>query len=233
MKLSAPIYSLKRLAKSISRTEKIALHVALDRVANQEGFRNWSLLSAQVTVNWSNQILEVINPGELILLGARPGHGKTRVGLELVAKSTKLGKQGWFFTLEWNEADIEECLISLGQPSITTNHRFHFDTSDSISADYIIDCLEESERGTVAVVDYLQLLDQNRSKPVLSSQMHKLKSFAQMHGYIIVCISQIDRSFETTGRQAPTINDVRLPNPLDLSVFDRTCFLHDSSLAVT
>ena len=46
MKLSAPIYQLKRNAKRLSREEKIPLHEALDRVAAQEGFGGWSLLAA-------------------------------------------------------------------------------------------------------------------------------------------------------------------------------------------
>ena len=38
MKLSAPIYRLKRLAKILSRDEGLPLHEALDRIAAQEGF---------------------------------------------------------------------------------------------------------------------------------------------------------------------------------------------------
>jgi hypothetical protein len=43
MKLSAPLYHLKRKAKLLSRAENIPLHEALDRVARQEGFRAWGL----------------------------------------------------------------------------------------------------------------------------------------------------------------------------------------------
>ena len=42
MALSAPIFQLKRIAKSISRTEKIPLNQALDRIAVEEGFSSWS-----------------------------------------------------------------------------------------------------------------------------------------------------------------------------------------------
>lgn len=38
MKLSAPIYHLKRKAKRLSREAGIPLHDALDRVAATEGF---------------------------------------------------------------------------------------------------------------------------------------------------------------------------------------------------
>jgi len=88
MKLSAPIYSLKRLAKSVSRKNNIPLHAALDKVAQDEGFRNWSLLASRHTTNsHASALLDQITPGELVLLGARPGHGKTRLGVEIVAKS--------------------------------------------------------------------------------------------------------------------------------------------------
>jgi hypothetical protein len=46
MKLSAPIYHLKRKAKLLSPEENIPLHEALDRIASQEGFGGWSLLAA-------------------------------------------------------------------------------------------------------------------------------------------------------------------------------------------
>ena len=49
MKLSAPIYHLKRKAKLLSREKNIPLHEALDRIAEQEGFSGWSLLATKVT----------------------------------------------------------------------------------------------------------------------------------------------------------------------------------------
>ena len=47
MKLSAPIYQLKRRAKLLSRTDTIPLHQALDRIAQEEGFTAWSLLASR------------------------------------------------------------------------------------------------------------------------------------------------------------------------------------------
>jgi hypothetical protein len=51
MKLSAPLYHLKRKAKLLSRAENIPLHEALDRVARQEVLSGWSLLAAKVTAS--------------------------------------------------------------------------------------------------------------------------------------------------------------------------------------
>ena len=231
MKLSAPIYSLKRIAKSISRQEQIPLHAALDKVALNEGFSNWSLLASRVTSRGlTTKILESISSGELILIGARPGQGKTLVGLEMAARVAQMGRHGWFFTLEWSKTDVEESLKYLGEEPIDNSELFNFDGSDYISADYIIDRLAETAGGTVVVIDYLQLLDQRRTNPNLSSQVTSLKSFAQSRGIIIVFISQIDRSYDTSGKQMPTIDEIRLPNPIDLSLFDKSYLLHNDKI---
>ena len=42
MKLSAPVYRLKREARLLSRRGNIPLHKTLDRIAATEGFRSWS-----------------------------------------------------------------------------------------------------------------------------------------------------------------------------------------------
>lgn len=47
MERSAPIYVLKRQAKALARREDVRLHVALDRIAQREGFRAWSHLAAR------------------------------------------------------------------------------------------------------------------------------------------------------------------------------------------
>ena len=99
-----------------------------------------------------------------------------------------------------------------------------------ISAPYIIDALGSAAAGTIAVVDYLQLLDQKRSTPNLAEQVNDLKVFARKQEIIIICISQIDRAYEYADKSTPTLNDVRLPNPVDLTLFDRACFPHNGNV---
>jgi replicative DNA helicase len=57
-----------------------------------------------------------------------------------------------------------------------------------------------------------------------------LKAFARRQGLIFAFVSQIDRSFEMAGRSCPDLRDVRLPNELDLSLFDHAVFLHDGQV---
>lgn len=234
MKLSAPAYSLKRLAKGLARETNIPLHAALNRVAQDEGFASWSLLAARLSAaSPARELLALLAPGDLVLLGARPGSGKTLMALELAILSVQAGRSGWFFTLDWCMADLLRGLRTLGVAPAAVGERFHFDHSDGICAAYIMDQLDAcAEAGSVVVIDYLQLLDQKRENPVLSEQVRSLKSFARDRGLVLVFISQIDRSYDSVASPLPRLADVRLPNPLDLSLFDKACFLNNGAIQV-
>lgn len=74
MRLSAPVYHLKRRAKALARFENIPLHQALDRIAREEGFAAWSLLASRaMTGACAAPLLSRLGPGDVLLIGARPG----------------------------------------------------------------------------------------------------------------------------------------------------------------
>jgi len=234
MKLSVPVYSLKRRAKELARINGMPLNRALDTVAIEEGFNNWSLLAAQLSSeNPASALLSSLSPGDLVLVGARPGHGKTVLSLELVIRAIESGKKGYFFSLEWNLNDILKRLKIIGTEYKAIEGRFVFDNSDEIYAEYMIKRLHSVEPGSVVAVDYLQLLDQRRENPDLETQVAMLKAFAKERDLIIVLISQIDRSFELSDRKCPGLEDVRLVNPLDLSNFDKACFLNSGEIHIS
>ncbi len=235
MQLSAPVYQLKRRAKAMSRQLGVALNQTLDQLAREEGFKGWSHLAAALAdQSPARTLFERARPGQLILLAARPGHGKTLMALELLAEAVNAGHQGVFFTLEYTQQQVEQQLEAIGQSLAALGERFVSDNSDNISADYIISRLAETPAGTVVVVDYLQLLDQKRENPDLLNQVKALKAFAEAKELIIVFISQVDRSFEAADQRAatPGTADVRLPNPIDLQLFAATCFLHDGTVQI-
>ncbi|MBY5395143.1 AAA family ATPase [Rhizobium leguminosarum] len=232
MKMSAPIYHLKRKARKLSRAEDIPLHQALDRIALEEGYGGWSLLAAKAAAGApAGKLFQQLLPGDLLLVGARPGHGKTLMGLELAVEAMKSGRPGVFFSLEYTEEDIVDRFRAIGVDRAQFERLFEFDGSDAISAAYIAEKLASAPRGTLVVIDYLQLLDQKRENPELSVQVRTLKAFARERGLIVVFISQIDRSYERSQKPLPDIADIRLPNPLDLKLFDKTCFLNNGQVA--
>ena len=231
MRLSAPVYQLRRKARLLSRKARIPLHEALDRVAAQEGVAGWSLLVARASSEApAGMLFARLSEGDLVLLGARPGHGKTLMSLELAVEAMKSCGRAVFFTLEYVEADVRDRFRAIGVERGKFDGLFEFDNSDDISADYIVRKLARAPRGTLVVIDYLQLLDQKRKNPELMHQVRALQSFARASGLIFVFISQIDRSYDPSTKPVPDLGDVRLPNPLDLTLFSKTCFLNNGKV---
>lgn len=228
MKLSQPVHRLKRKAKLASRAEKIPLHRALDAVAIDEGFSSWSLLAAKLSkTTIAERLYAGLAPGDLLLVGARPGHGKTLTSVELAIEAMKAGNRSYFFSLEYMERDIAGRFHAIGADPARYAGLFEFDSSDTISADYIVRRLASADRGTVVVVDYLQILDQRRENRDLMSQVRMLSALARERGLIMVFISQVDRSYDPATKPCPDLGNVRLPNPLDLTLFNKTCFMND------
>lgn len=231
MKLSAPIFVLKQQAKALSQREKLRLHVALDHIAAREGFNAWShLASAWQRADSVRSVYNQLRPGELLLLGSRPGQGKTLLGLGLAVEAMTRGHRAAFFTLEFTAAEVEALFGLLGQSQQNFKGRWLLDMSEDLSAAHIAQRLPSEPPGTLIVVDYLQLLDQRRDKPGLGQQVQALKAHARQHRSVVVCLSQIDRGFSPAAQATPSLRDVRLPNPLDLSVFDKACFLHGGNM---
>ena len=236
MPLTVPVYRLKQQARSLARREGIPLHAALDRIAAREGFSSWSLLAArlaamaQAAAAPAAEAFRRLSPGDLVLLGARPGHGKTLMGLRLAVEAMRAGRQAVFFSLEYTERDLLDRFRAISVEPAAFEALFTFDCCDAICAGYIAERLASAPRGTLAVIDYLQLLDQRRDTPDLAAQVRALGSLAKERGLILVFIAQIDRRYDPARKPCPDLDDVRLPNPLDLSLFGKACFLHAGAM---
>ena len=228
MSQPAPLFRLKRQARLLSRHEGIPLHAALDRIAADQGYRSWSLLAArrQRQPGSPGELYRRLVPGDMVLLGARPGEGKTLMGLRLAVEAVKAGRGSAFFSLEYVERHLLDRFRAIGVDPGQLGSSFLFDCSDDIASDHIIARLAHAPAGTLAVVDYLQILDQKRDKPDLTTQLRDLGRFAKTRGVTLVFLSQIDRCYDPAVKSLPDLGDVRQPNPVDLSVFDKACFLN-------
>ncbi len=232
MKLSAPIPVLKRRAKAHARDIGISHNQALDQIARQEGFQSWSLLSARAS-QFSAGLFGQLVAGDFVLLGARPGQGKTLLGLRTLLDAIATGQRGYFFTLEYTSAQVLERIRQIGVNPAQVGPHFVLDTSDGISAAHIVAQTRRAPAGSCIVVDYLQLLDQRRENPPLADQITTLRDHAQTQSLIIIMISQIDRSYDLSTKTVPDISDVRLPNPIDMGLFTKACFLHEGEFVIS
>ncbi|WP_420407819.1 DNA helicase [Hoeflea sp.] len=231
MKSSTPIYRLKHAARRKARGEGIPLHAALDRVAVAEGFKNWGHLSqGHAGARTVGALYRELSRGDLVIAAARPGQGKTLLALALAVEAMKAGNPALFFSLDYTRADVDDRFSALEVDPAPFGDRFVFDGSEMISADYIIARMRDYAPGTLAVIDYLQLLDQRRRNPDLMSQIRNLRRFSRDRQVTFVCISQIDRNYDPARQRFPALSDIRLPNPVDLDLFDKACFLNGGEI---
>lgn len=229
MILSAPIYVLKRRAKAMARAEAMPLAQALDIIAKAEGYQSWSHLSAaDAALGRPAKLLARLTDASLTVLAARPAQGKTLLGLELLIEALQQRRPAHFFTLEYTQTQVRDHLRALAPE--TNTDALQIDTSDHLNAAHITAQLGDAAPRGLVVIDYLQLLDQRRDTAPLAAQLQVLKAFAQVRQLTLICLSQIDRSYDPKVKSLPDINDLRLPNPVDLAVFDQMIFLGEGGL---
>lgn len=233
MKLSAPIYVLKNQAKLLKKTKSITQIEALNEIAIREGFVSWSLLISKfesVMPKDFFEVLDFLNPNDLVIIGARPGLGKTSfsVGLFVQAIKQKNAKH-FFFSLSETHKKIANTIAAYDENIGEDTSRFELNYSNKISADYIIEKTKDQiKEGSLIVIDYLQLLDEKRENPPIEEQVAKLKEYARQSGAIIIFISQVDRKVEYSMNKKLSELDIRLPNPLNLKHFNKIFLLHSA-----
>ena len=231
MKLSAPLHQLKSNAKKIKKDNNISLTEALNQVAKSEGYLSWSLLQAQqkrILPKTKEDILEYLQPGDLMLIGSRPGFGKTQCSLDILAQALDEKRHCYFFSLEYNQTNITKHFSQLLTNDVTARYLL-IDLCDDISANYIIEKTQDTiGSADIVVIDYLQLLDQKRSNPELQQQIESLKNYARKTKCIIIFISQLDRSFDVNKYALPRINDIRMPNKFDVLQFNKLMLIHEN-----
>lgn len=173
------------------------------------------------------------NPGNLVILAARPSVGKTAVMLQMAKAAAGAGKVVNIFSLEMTNTELaQRLLLSTGkiQPlelargqvewtnfesAVGSIERMPMYLNDSTySIDELVSYItlnRQYGKCDIAFIDYLGLINSNTNKPqyqVLGEITHRLKATAKKLGIPIVLLCQLNRAIESANRP-PALHDLR------------------------
>ncbi len=185
-----------------------------------------------------NKLTNGLQPGEFIILAARPAVGKTAFALNLARNCSKIGgKKVAFFSLEMSVSQIMQrmfCMTSMIESNkvrtgnLTEEEKvilgvarqdlqdlnIYFDESGSNTiGDIRAKCrqLKQSMGLDLLIIDYLQLI--NTTNKVrhegVSEISRSLKQLARELKIPVVALSQLSRSIETREDKRPVLADLR------------------------
>jgi replicative DNA helicase len=185
-----------------------------------------------------DELIGGFSPGALYVVGARPGEGKTIVGLQSAASLAHRGVVA-FCSLEMSEADLQMRLLAqYGEIHMQSlrNHALNQEQMKRlivakqrfVEAPIFIDdhsttmtqirsfVRSVSRRGKLAavVVDYLQLIEgggsaqQNRQEAV-ADMSRQLKKMARFLNVPVIALSQLNRGNEARTDRTPQLKDLR------------------------
>ncbi|MBQ0110912.1 MAG: replicative DNA helicase [Oscillospiraceae bacterium] len=202
-----------------------------------------------------DETLSGFQKGNLIILGARPGVGKTSMALNMARHmAVKEKKTVCFFSLEMSRDEIAQRLISneasiesmhlrdsmkmqddewirLAQASdILSNAKLYVDETPNLTVNKVKAKLRRIKDVDIAIIDYLGLLSpvksrENRTQDV-SEISRALKTMAKELGIPVLACAQLNRGSQAKGtNQRPTLVDLRDSGSIEQDA-DVVMFLH-------
>lgn len=158
--------------------------------------------------------------GKVIVIGSRPGQGKTSLMLSLIKEgpqcpvliftlensSQQLLNRFMRMTGEVNDLSLAECAVKDYKSDrclINTERNFSVYDSSSLTFAKFLSVIEHQQSVSpvnVVFIDYYQLL--NNESPNL---LYKIKTCAKMFNVTIVAISQLERSVDRNPLEIPTL----------------------------
>lgn len=176
------------------------------------------------------------DPGDVTLLGARPGIGKTALALQMCRS---IGKRGWkvgYFNLEMKDSQIYERMLAptsgikmnrireAQQFTVGEKEKFSKANADLSELENITiysgnwtvakvkaEC--RKRRFDVVIIDYLQLLkmddhyaDRYTEVATISAELKRMAMDLNMP---VIALSQLNRGTEKTATKEPVLSDLR------------------------
>ncbi|TFD74715.1 replicative DNA helicase [Cryobacterium fucosi] len=201
-----------------------------------------------------NDFIGGLRPGKLYVIGARPGSGKSIVGLQIAVRLAQVGNVA-FASLEMSEEDLQKRMLALfGEVHMTALMNSSLSPEDwekvakvrtrVMGAPIYIDdrpamnitqikafARSTARKGKLAgvVVDYLQLMtDRGGDKArheVVGEFSRELKILARELEVPVIALSQLNRALEKRTSGKPSLSDLRESGAIEQDA-DAVMLLH-------
>lgn len=173
--------------------------------------------------------------GDITVIGARPGVGKSAIVTQMIGQMSKKGYRVGYFNLEMNESQVYERFVArLAELSLTRVRRAKsflggeeeafnkaneemsgYDVVISTGSKSISEVRAESrhQRFDVIIIDYLQLIKSERHFANRASEVGEIskaiKALASELHVPIILLSQLNRVSESKEIKEPTMAELR------------------------
>lgn len=173
--------------------------------------------------------------GDITVIGARPGVGKSAIVTQMIGQMSKKGYRVGYFNLEMNESQVYERFVSrLAELSLTRVRRAksflggeqeafekaneemsNYDVIISTGSKSISEVRAESRHQMfdVIIIDYLQLIKSERHFANRASEVgdisKAIKALASELHVPIILLSQLNRVSESKETKEPTMAELR------------------------
>jgi len=211
---------------------------------------------SSVTLPWASvsEIIPALRPGQLIIIAARPGIGKSAAAGQIAHYASMSGVTTAVFSLEMESSQILHRIVCSSaqvnghrlnagwEPSREERHRL-MEANDSMPESLFFDQrMNTTVTGIAAavrrlkarspvglvVIDYLQLLESSRKRDNRVAEVteitRNLKKLARAFDTPVIALSQLSRASEAENRR-PTLRDLRESGSIEQDA-DIVVFLH-------
>lgn len=207
-----------------------------------------------------DHLLSGLRPGHLVVLAARPGHGKTALAASIALRAAQAGDAALFVSLEMSSDELAVRMLSLA--SGLDHSRIRDGRLDEMDQERLAEAQNElanaplrildrtplrisdiaaatrlavrRDKLRLLIIDYIQLIEPADRKVIREQQVaemsRSLKTLAKSCGIPVLCLAQLNRAIEGREDKRPRLSDLRESGAIEQDA-DVVAFLHRAGIA--